>query len=596
MGHQERDVDVSRRDLGALIGALAGGVGLAALASCTQEGSSTNGIPDEAVGRVASALSGGTVTQFDSITNLRASSPATQDACAVVENYNAQSAGSPPDGGGGIFWWSFDTTTADDGGTVIAKSSGRTGAWKRVYSGPLNVRWFGAQGNAIGDDAPAISAAVAVAASLGTSVWIPPGVYMQDSSIALPENTRLIGDNRASTILATGTAFPQTQSCQLGILGNNVEVAHVALVSPPYPAAIAAVATQGNIVSAWLHHLNITGGLGLQMRTQNQSCVIESIAFLGTIDQAMRIAGTVHVLRRIDTTGVTTQGSSSLPLIHVDGSVIETSGNTLEQMILEGAISTTQSPLTIESASMTVVRDTWIECDSPQTANGPPAGTGNGHWCEIYNSTNTYLEGYIEGIGGNSSHGPMVIYSRGGTASQPNIPTGPLGTVNLAQFYYVGTAASVVTFVDFGPLSGAYPAPLVVGGRSPRLAATNGALVAPTTTPWTAVLAVSYIPSLTGRIRMTAMVTMVNIGSSLVKWTIAVGHFVQGSYVSDGTVASGTAAAGQQAPLCFSISYDLLGTVFPLNQVQDISLLMLVDTNNAININVGNCRIELEEV
>lgn len=59
-------------------------------------------------------------------------------------------------GDGGEGWFRYDatdTTTADNGGTIIVASPAR---WKRVYSGSISPRWFGAVGNGSTDDAAAI--------------------------------------------------------------------------------------------------------------------------------------------------------------------------------------------------------------------------------------------------------------------------------------------------------------------------------------------------------------------------------------------------------------------------------------------------------
>jgi len=47
------------------------------------------------------------------------------------------------DGGGGTFFWDASSTATDNGGTVIAATGVTTGRWKRVYSGAVNVKWFG---------------------------------------------------------------------------------------------------------------------------------------------------------------------------------------------------------------------------------------------------------------------------------------------------------------------------------------------------------------------------------------------------------------------------------------------------------------------
>lgn len=107
-------------------------------------------------------------------------------ACCILVNGYADHA----DGGGGIFCYKPSSTAADDGGTVIKPTSG-SGRWHRSFSGPLNVRWFGAKGDGKQDDAPAIQRAVDTAyafaptytnhpvAAVKTfgSVFVPTGEY-----------------------------------------------------------------------------------------------------------------------------------------------------------------------------------------------------------------------------------------------------------------------------------------------------------------------------------------------------------------------------------------------------------------------------------
>lgn len=56
------------------------------------------------------------------------------------------------DGGGGIFYWDSDSIEPDNGGTIIQATGISTGRWKRLYSGSVNVKWFGAKGDGINDD------------------------------------------------------------------------------------------------------------------------------------------------------------------------------------------------------------------------------------------------------------------------------------------------------------------------------------------------------------------------------------------------------------------------------------------------------------
>jgi|SRR6186713_112206 len=63
-----------------------------------------------------------------------------------------------------------DVATADDWGTVIVDASNRR--WKRVYSGTLEVCWFGAVGDGVTDDGVALNRAfAAVRARIMASPW-----------------------------------------------------------------------------------------------------------------------------------------------------------------------------------------------------------------------------------------------------------------------------------------------------------------------------------------------------------------------------------------------------------------------------------------
>lgn len=97
------------------------------------------------------------------------------------------------DGGGGSFFYDPTSTTPVDGGTVFAPTSG-TGRWKRIYSGAVNVDWFGANGAA---DAQAAFAA----AALFPSVFVPNRTYTKNGTTAILAGQRWVFDG--ATILHT---------------------------------------------------------------------------------------------------------------------------------------------------------------------------------------------------------------------------------------------------------------------------------------------------------------------------------------------------------------------------------------------------------
>src|SRR5262249_44846829 len=86
------------------------------------------------------------------------------------------------DGGDGMFRWDAAGGT-DDGGTIIVPGGSGIGSsgpcWRRLYSGAINVRWFGAQGDKVTDDTFALQQAMnfLMNTASGGKLYIPAGVY-----------------------------------------------------------------------------------------------------------------------------------------------------------------------------------------------------------------------------------------------------------------------------------------------------------------------------------------------------------------------------------------------------------------------------------
>src|SRR6185436_16141972 len=72
------------------------------------------------------------------------------------------------DGGGGDFIWvAGDSSTANDG-TVVTPTGSPAGRYKRLYSGAIDLRWFGAKGDGSTDDTTFIQ----LAFNLGANTYI----------------------------------------------------------------------------------------------------------------------------------------------------------------------------------------------------------------------------------------------------------------------------------------------------------------------------------------------------------------------------------------------------------------------------------------
>jgi hypothetical protein len=249
---------VQRRDLvTALLGLAGVGTAASLLSSCAAD----SGAPESRLGQAASALDGAVIAWVDTIlgespTSLGYPTPgasgpsgprngdlATSTVGGVLADAGAD-AGSrsgnvvviakgcitPGDGGGGVFFWDPTVTAIqDDGGTVIHVSGG---GWRRVFDGPINVKWFGAVGNGNADDTIALQQALNAAhcapssggagPATGQSVFIPPGIYITDAHGSGGALTLTFsGGSAVHSIVGAGTST--------AIVGKNVPAAHAIL-------------------------------------------------------------------------------------------------------------------------------------------------------------------------------------------------------------------------------------------------------------------------------------------------------------------------------------------------------------------------------
>jgi hypothetical protein len=82
------------------------------------------------------------------------------------------------DGGGGSFYWDAASTAPTNRGTMFASRNGGSGRWMRIFSGALNVRWFGAKGDGSQDEVLFLQNAIDSLPVRGGAVYIPAGDYL----------------------------------------------------------------------------------------------------------------------------------------------------------------------------------------------------------------------------------------------------------------------------------------------------------------------------------------------------------------------------------------------------------------------------------
>lgn len=93
------------------------------------------------------------------------------------------------DGYGGTFVWvstneAASVTIDTQGALFVAPDSaptGASGAWKRIYDGELNLKWFGAKGDNSTDDTTAAQAWISACRNFTISGFVPEGDYKVDN-------------------------------------------------------------------------------------------------------------------------------------------------------------------------------------------------------------------------------------------------------------------------------------------------------------------------------------------------------------------------------------------------------------------------------
>ena len=118
------------------------------------------------------------------------------------------------DGGGGTFFWDAASAVADNGGTVIAPTfagfSG-TGRWTRVYSGAVDVKWFGAKGDDSTDDTAAIQAWLSFVPD-NSSATLSKGTYCVTDTINIGGKNYVTFDFFGSIKRRNGSTFNHLSS------------------------------------------------------------------------------------------------------------------------------------------------------------------------------------------------------------------------------------------------------------------------------------------------------------------------------------------------------------------------------------------------
>ncbi len=143
------------------------------------------------------------------------------------------------DGGGGNFYWSDTAISADNGGTIIKVTSVTTGRWKRIITGDVDFRMFGARGDSVSDDSDPVQRAI--------DAFQEPGVINSGAHFAFSKGVYAL----ANVVIKSGTWIDAYQAAKDNFI-SNVPVTIVAYGNPDYIFDVGATATNWSIRNLYI--------------------------------------------------------------------------------------------------------------------------------------------------------------------------------------------------------------------------------------------------------------------------------------------------------------------------------------------------------
>jgi hypothetical protein len=108
---------------------------------------------------------------------------------AILAPSNGDVAIVTEDGRAGTFVFDTSETGAANNGTTFKATDATIGSWVRRFSGPVDVRWFGAVGDGTTDDTTALQAALTFGSANAQSVFIPAGTYVISDTLEITSPT-----------------------------------------------------------------------------------------------------------------------------------------------------------------------------------------------------------------------------------------------------------------------------------------------------------------------------------------------------------------------------------------------------------------------
>jgi hypothetical protein len=121
---------------------------------------------------------------------------------------------------GHFYYDADDTVSPDNTGLVLVSTSGNR--FKRIYDGPVNVKWFGAKGDGSVDDTVAIQTAIDSLKSGGV-VFLPSSTYIVSATLNIRKpNVKIMGSGSSTVIKAADKSNYETMILASGLSGIEV--------------------------------------------------------------------------------------------------------------------------------------------------------------------------------------------------------------------------------------------------------------------------------------------------------------------------------------------------------------------------------------
>lgn len=188
----------------------------------------------------------------------------------------------------------------------------------RNHFGAVSVKWYGAQGDGVTDDQPAIQAALNAA----TRIWLPPGTYALGSPILYQKEQVIVGINGngfGGTILKptgdfaalsrdTGVSIDYTRNRfqDLMIDGTNLSTAYLVQLEQAYLT---------NFVRCYF----LNGALGVSLIDSDGIAFVDS-QMIGFSDTIANLEGATHSIQFVNTIIQGAVGQQPKFLVNVEGS------------------------------------------------------------------------------------------------------------------------------------------------------------------------------------------------------------------------------------------------------------------------------------